>query len=229
MLRSELTSARQTSKLNLGADDVRSMITICYADYVARRNATLIADKRTSDAINSIASWLTAKEAKISLLIQGTIGCGKTTLAKALCSGIAKLRDRAEAYVNEHGWKLPIEQRNQLRNDIYALPATHYIPALQVNELAKSSEQLSKLMRTAGILVIDDLGQEETSIKDYGTTRLPMIELINYRYDHYLPMVITTNLDDKKIAERYGERIMDRLREDCNTITCVGDSYRSNK
>lgn len=58
-----------------------------------------------------------------------------------------------------------------------------------------------------GLLVLDDLGTEG---KVYGEEALPFI--IYRRYERNLPTIITTNYDSKRIAERYGERIADRLR-----------------
>lgn len=227
MLRSGLTSVHRTSKLTLPVEQVDSIITLMYQHNILRRNNNVTQpDKKSAEAISCVSRWLTSDTAKTSLMIYGTIGSGKTTLAKALCSGIAKIRERAEAHLNDNGWKMSEEERNNLRSDIYSLPSTHYIPALQINEVAKNANQFSNLMKVAGIMVIDDLGTEETSIKDFGTVRNPIIELINYRYDHDLTIVITTNLDDAGIVTRYGERIMDRLREQCNVISCVGESYR---
>lgn len=58
-----------------------------------------------------------------------------------------------------------------------------------------------------GLLALDDLGTEG---KVYGEESLPFI--IYRRYERNLPTIITTNYDSKRLAERYGERIADRLR-----------------
>lgn len=58
-----------------------------------------------------------------------------------------------------------------------------------------------------GLLVLDDLGTEG---KVYGEEVLPFV--IYRRYERNLPTIITTNYDSRRLAERYGERIADRLK-----------------
>ena len=60
----------------------------------------------------------------------------------------------------------------------------------------------------------------------FGTERLPLAELLAARYDSRKPTIITTNLGPDGIAERYGERIADRLREIVDAIGFEGDSFR---
>lgn len=60
-------------------------------------------------------------------------------------------------------------------------------------------------------LVIDDLGVEDADPR--GTFQAKLERIVDSRYREYLPTIITTNLVSAAFAERYGERIMRRLRE----------------
>ena len=53
---------------------------------------------------------------------------------------------------------------------------------------------------------------------DYRKHHTPIIDTITLRCDAQLTTLMTTNLPSKKIAEKYGERIVDRLNEMCVKI-----------
>lgn len=63
-----------------------------------------------------------------------------------------------------------------------------------------------------GPLVIDDLGTEYGDRGRYFLSRLD--EFLDERYSQMRPTIITTNLKAEVFAERYGERIADRLEEE---------------
>jgi DNA replication protein DnaC len=71
-------------------------------------------------------------------------------------------------------------------------------------------------------LCLDDLGTETIPSKRFGEEKNVMSEIILGRYDNrHLGNLthFTTNLNAEKIAELYGDRVRDRLREMCNIIT----------
>lgn len=76
-----------------------------------------------------------------------------------------------------------------------------------------------------GKLYIDDLGFEE---KAFGRTEL-LGEVLFERHRRKARTFMTTNLDTVQIAQRYGDRIADRLPEMFNIISWNGESFRSNK
>ena len=87
----------------------------------------------------------------------------------------------------------------------------------------------------APLLFIDDLGVEPRSVRHYGRNAygdycneeiMPLAELIVYRYEHKLPVIITTNFATDVIAKLYGVRVVDRLREMCEFGNFAGESYR---
>lgn len=83
--------------------------------------------------------------------------------------------------------------------------------------------EMNRLLRTSQ-LVIDDLGTEFQDAK--GNFMAILDEVIDVRYDHSRPTVITTNLDADAFKLRYGERIIDRIREAGKFVSLDGASMR---
>lgn len=76
------------------------------------------------------------------------------------------------------------------------------------------------------LLFIDDVGEEADSVSYMGNRIMPITEILFRRYDRRAVTIITSNLSDKGLAERYGERIGDRLNEVADKISFIGESYR---
>lgn len=80
-------------------------------------------------------------------------------------------------------------------------------------------------------LVIDDLGTEKFPFTYYGQTANPLEEMLEIRYrishsrDH-VRTIVTTNLTDAEILQRYGFRIFDRMNEMFAVVTIRGESLR---
>jgi DNA replication protein DnaC len=79
----------------------------------------------------------------------------------------------------------------------------------------------------AAALVLDDLGMEFLDSK--GSFLVDLDELIDVFYADYKPLLITTNSKADVFRERYGERIVDRIRE-CGSFFGIADaSLRARK
>lgn len=76
------------------------------------------------------------------------------------------------------------------------------------------------------MLAIDDLGKEAAEVLDYGNALSPVVDLLEYRYQHQLFTAITTNLNDKDLKKKYGSRINDRFNEMLQVIVFQSISYR---
>jgi DNA replication protein DnaC len=76
----------------------------------------------------------------------------------------------------------------------------------------------------AGFLVIDDLGAEYSDSKGFFASLFD--EVVNARYENMRPTILTTNLDVEGFAARYGERIVDRIREAGRFLNCGAQSLR---
>ena len=80
------------------------------------------------------------------------------------------------------------------------------------------------------VVVVDDLGSEPRSIKRYGSELAVVATVLERRYRMFAKAgcrtVITTNLTDAEIIDRYGDRINDRLNEMLVFVTVNGNSWR---
>jgi DNA replication protein DnaC len=84
-------------------------------------------------------------------------------------------------------------------------------------------EAMNKLLRTPR-LVIDDLGGEYLDKGGFYASLLD--ELINERQSSSRPTIMTTNLAAEAFKARYGERIVDRIREGGRFFECGNASLR---
>ena len=78
--------------------------------------------------------------------------------------------------------------------------------------------------KDAPLLVIDDLFSEYLDAKGFLQSLLD--EIVDARYAGKLPTIITTNCNAAGFAERYGKRIIDRLREGGRFFACGATSLR---
>ncbi len=77
-----------------------------------------------------------------------------------------------------------------------------------------------------GVLFLDDVGAEALECIHMGNRILPVTEILLSRYDRRAPTIITSNLSDAGLAQRYGARVGDRLNEVADKIAFTGASYR---
>jgi len=93
-------------------------------------------------------------------------------------------------------------------------------------DLSKMPDADREFYKDRPILYIDDLGVERLVSKEYGNDIYPLMEVISYRYRKTLPTIITTNLNEKQIIDRYGLRLQDRLDEQYDKIIYKNSSFR---
>ncbi len=77
-----------------------------------------------------------------------------------------------------------------------------------------------------GVLFLDDVGAEALECCNMGSRIMPVTEILLSRYDRRAPTIITSNLSDAGLAQRYGARVGDRLNEVADKIAFTGASYR---
>lgn len=96
-----------------------------------------------------------------------------------------------------------------------------------------SCVNLADEVKTRGIeffrtrpLILDELGREPEVVKDYGTEKKLIPEIISMRYNERSWTFATSNLDVEALGELYGGYIKDRLTEMFNVIVLNGKSFR---
>lgn len=136
-----------------------------------------------------------------SLMLLGVTGVGKTHQAYGAIRELAAAGVIARWTVTTAG-------------DLYgALRPRHGI----------DSEAEFERFRTSPLLFIDDLGAER---KPTEFTEEVNFRLINHRYEHHLPTLLTSNLRPKELGERLGERVTSRLVEMTQRVALEGTDRR---
>lgn len=184
---------------------IEKMLAACYRAEVARRFQTFKDDQQTAERVAKVAKWLTG-DYKPGLLMYGqTCGTGKSTMARAICNLIGYLYD--SPYSHE-------------RKQVYR------VSAIELVKFYTESPDRYANAKHAELLFIDDLGTELSNLKVYGNEFSPVTELLYTRYDSLRWTIVTSNLTDEQIREKYGDRIDDRMREMFERLHFQGGSYR---
>lgn len=105
-------------------------------------------------------------------------------------------------------------------------PSHRWYTAAQLCTLSSYDGEMSRL-NTCGQLVIDDLGCEYIDRHGHLNSRLDA--LIDTRYAQERKTLITTNLNAADFTERYGARVIDRLREGGRYVEISGRSLRGSQ
>lgn len=166
-------------------DKVAKLLYVFYCNEVNLFSGKPIekADK-VIDCCHSIAKWFIAGNK--NLILQGSVGVGKTTYLKAILMLLAKTNYRYDKVM---------------------------VQAVNLQDIAINSDDSFELCKKCKILMIDDVGIEQVDVKKYGNIKSPFNEVIDARYFNNLSTIITTNLDNAALLEKYGERTADRLKE----------------
>lgn len=168
-------------------------------------------DQRFNDCVlNSLSLKMDLNK---GLFIFGTVGVGKTKLVelfknnKRCCYKMISCRKVVSEYV-KHGHEV-IE------------PMSH-----SIHPFIKNIDNF--FQDTEGIC-FDDLGTESESANNYGNKKNVFEQILLDRYDNGLPYHethITSNLSPEMIKERYGDRVVSRMREMFNIIELKGSDRR---
>jgi len=128
------------------------------------------------------------------LILTGGYGTMKTTMA------VAVLR----AHIDAGGYGLFVPMCSLMDN------------LFTMRDLSREEwARYEKRIRSTQLLVLDDLGSEDTG-RDWVKAKADSI--ITERYNKMLPIIVTTNLTQDELLNTYSGRIVDRLR---NTSKCL--------
>ncbi|BBA99063.1 putative DNA replication protein [Actinacidiphila reveromycinica] len=138
-----------------------------------------------------------------SLLIAGPTGTGKTHQAYSAIRSLlaAGVRLRWEATT---------------ASDLYAAqrPQNGTNPELLLGRLTRSP-----------LLLLDDLG----ATKQSAWTEELTYRLVNHRYNHMLPTLVTTNLPVAELRDAVGDRVASRLAEMTERVVLAGGDRRRHR
>ncbi|WP_035268243.1 ATP-binding protein [Desulfitibacter alkalitolerans] len=156
------------------------------ATYKERANKALLAAK-------GFVNEIKAKKFKKGLFFCGPVGSGKTFLASAIAR---------ELILNNH--------------DVLFVVVPDFLDALRFtfdkNDEGFREKDLMDVVWNIPILILDDLGAH-----NYTQWTLNKIySLLNYRLNHKLPTVITSNLSLNELENLLGDRTCSRIIALCN-------------
>jgi len=184
------------------------MIEQAYRHEIVRRNGRVEWTSDIEKKISTATKWLINGK-KPGLLLFGSIGSGKTTLARAIMRTINYL------YYSVY--------RDQ-RKEIAEISALNLVKLIATGE--KTDEESFLRFQKREMVFIDDLGLEPAAIKNYGNEILPVVDLLYYRHDRMLFTICTSNLDMNDFEQKYGQRTASRFYEMFNRIGFTNDDYR---
>ena len=153
--------------------------------------------EKAQDACINIASG----ERKKGVILSGVNGIGKTHLAVAIVLHMTSIGKRAN-------FKNIVDLISELK-DSFKSGSELYLHSLLDCEL----------------LVLDDLGAEY-SRNDSGWVSELIYKILNRAYEDKKIVVITTNLSDYELTNKYEPRIISRLRDMCEYITWGDKDHR---
>lgn len=144
------------------------------------------------------------------ILLTGGYGTGKTHLAAAILAEMVR-KGVAGAFVVVPDLLQAVRRSFNERDN-------------------KDLQELFATVRTAPLLVLDDLGAERAN----EWVREQLFMLINARYEDMLPTVITTNKTIKELVadnkgEQLGQRIVSRIVEMTDGVLIEAEDYRMRK
>lgn len=135
------------------------------------------------------------------LVLQGSYGCGKTHLAAAI-GNLRLLQGDTVLFITSP------DLLDHLRGTFSPSAETGY-------------DELFSRVRNCDLLILDDLGVENPS----PWAQEKLFQLLNHRYTHTLPTVVTTNADIDKLDSRIRSRMLDL--EQTARVVITAPDYRS--
>jgi DNA replication protein DnaC len=153
-------------------------------------------------ALDWVHTWTERADRPWCLVLSSSTGVGKSTAAGAW---LRELAGSVECIVSQ--------------------PVRRWWPATELAALDFYGDQFPRICDCTA-LVVDDLGVEYNDVRGAFVSKFD--RLLDARYRELRRTIVTTNLTAAAFAERYEERIRDRLREGAIWASISGQSLRGN-
>lgn len=136
------------------------------------------------------------------LMLVGQVGSGKTFLACSIANALLK-EGRVALFV------VVPDLLDQIRS---TYETTRYVSEYTEFDLLEAARQVP-------LLILDDLGAHNYT--EWSKNKI--YSIINYRLNHCLPVIVTTNITPEDMEEFLGERTTSRLLEMCKPYRLMVD------
>jgi len=187
---------RRTTQISLGSKDNLREI---FAECFTRYDKSIPENRRFKwlPEYDKVLDWMVDNQGK-GLFMFGDCGRGKSTIIL----GVLKPMFMA-----------------------LGKPFPGYHATLLSSKTADSEEWNYLKYRKWKIAFIDELGTER-AVNDYGEKFEPFNEIMNMAEQNLDVLIISSNLTAAQFHERYGDRVMDRIKRLCLAVEFKGDSLR---
>lgn len=174
-----------------------------------RQRAVNEPDKKA--AIDAVEQWITAgyvedpatKRYKSGLILAGDYGRGKTgTLTPAIRHSL-----------------------EQGKSGLW-IEVTDFVGVIQSGYRDGTSLERLEAAQKVDVILLDDLGDKSRDGAETDDRRRIIYQLVNYRHNNGLPMLITTNLNGQQMAAQFGGRTVERIMESCAWVSMGGRNLR---
>ena len=146
-----------------------------------------------------------------SLMLWGDVGTGKSYAAAAIA-----LNWVYDAPPNQMG--------TPMRRTVRRLVVAEVLDLLRPSTGQLASNVFAEAKK-AGMLILEDIGVEKAS----EWTQERLYTLINHRYEHMKPIIVTSNKNLEELEEQVGTRTTSRIAEMCTGVTLKGKDRRINQ
>ncbi len=150
------------------------------------------------------------------LMVMGTYGTGKTIYMKIF---------KQYCFIKRLNHQYKIESSEDISH-LFAIYGYTGINVFMKNIEEKSPGFYVQVPKN---LCIDDLGAERDSVKYFGNDENVMSTVLSARYNLFQKGIlthVTTNLNQTRLVERYGDRLYSRFKEMFNIIILDGEDRR---
>lgn len=200
------------AKLKMTHQECLQALTITLDRQVAKRipGARFIIDEQNKETIDQVVKYIIGSpefkgEHHKGILLIGRFGTGKTTILSAVADLYLAITRRIIQVTSA------VELTAQIRKGKAAVEDFCHKP-----------------------LLIDEIGRETESVKDYGTEIRPVPDIIGIRYSRGSLTFATSNFivhahqanGGLSLEQKYGRYITDRMTEMFNVIVMTGESRR---
>lgn len=147
-----------------------------------------------------------ANQYKAGIVVSGTFGCGKTGLLTPVLRHLVS------------------QGKSGLWVEVYDL-----ISAIQQGYSDGDSNAKLTAAQRSDVILLDDLGDVTRNREETEDRRRIVYQIINYRHNNALPMLITTNCDAMQLSLQFGARTVERIVESCVWVPMGGRNLRTEK
>ncbi|GIH23020.1 hypothetical protein Aph01nite_13300 [Acrocarpospora phusangensis] len=164
-----------------------------------------------------IYDWTQKGREAEGLYICGNVGTGKTHTAYTALAAWCLATGTAPTHggiSNNYG------ETTRYRPTVVFIRATTLFDELRPGN--QPNRQLLVDCQRAALLVIDDIGVEKPS----EFTAEKLYEIVDERYAQARPLIVTSNLPPRSLADQVGERVASRFAESCLIVPMTGADRR---